>query len=138
MQSEFDALQKTHTWYLVPLHPQQNLVGYKWVYCVKHKADGSINRFKARLVTKCFHQQKGLDYYETFNLVAKHVTIRLLLALATQYDWFFHQLDVSNAFLHGNLSEDVFMVQPFGFIDSSKPDYACKLHRSLYGLKQSS
>ncbi|KAM1594973.1 hypothetical protein PS2_001292 [Malus domestica] len=109
MQDEFQALQSTGTWDLVPSHPSYNLVGCKWVFKVKHKADGSIDRYKARLVAKGFHQQEGLDFSETFSPVAKPPTIRILLSLAVHYDWFIHQLDVSNAFLHGQLKEDVYM-----------------------------
>ncbi|KAM1227837.1 hypothetical protein ACFX2J_007008 [Malus domestica] len=115
MQKEYNALLTTGTWSLVPSHPSQNLVGCKWVFRIKRKADGTIDRYKARLVAKGFHQQAGLDYTDTFSPVAKPVTIRLLLTLASQYDWFLNQLDVSNAFLHGSQSENVFMQQPTGF-----------------------
>ncbi|CAL8993855.1 unnamed protein product [Prunus brigantina] len=136
MQSELNALLQTNTWTLVPPSPLYNLVGCKWVYRVKFKPDGSVDRFKARLVAKGFHQQEGLDYHETFSPVAKPVTIRLLFSLAIQYGWFLHQLDVSNAFLHGYLHDDVYMEQPPGFSDPLKPHFVCKLNRSLYGLKQ--
>ncbi|KAM1315704.1 hypothetical protein ACFX2F_019436 [Malus domestica] len=136
MQVEYQALQSTGTWVLIPHNPQYNLVGCKWVFKLKHKADGSIERYKARLVAKGFHQKEGLDFSETFSPVAKPPTIRLLLSIAITYGWFIHQLDVSNAFLHGSLKETVYMVQPPGFIDPANPHHVCKLQRSLYGLKQ--
>ncbi|CAN6683923.1 unnamed protein product [Malus baccata var. baccata] len=132
MQSEFQALQSTGTWELVPHNPTYNLVGCKWVFKVKHKPDGTIERYKARLVAKGFHQHEGLDFSETFSPVAKPTTIRILLSIAINYDWFIHQLDVSNAFIHGHLKEDVYMIQPPDFVDPSKPHHVCKLRKSLY------
>ncbi|KAM2743005.1 hypothetical protein EV2_031394 [Malus domestica] len=136
MKDEFQALQTTKTWDLVPFNLSYNLVGYKWVFKIKHKPNGSIERYKARLVAKGFHQQEGIDFSETFSLVAKPTTIRIVLSIAVTYDLFVHQLDVSNAFLHGSLKEVVFMVQPPNFVDSTQPNHVCKLKRSLYGLKQ--
>jgi hypothetical protein len=136
MTHEYNALLSNQTWTLCsrPLH--HNVVRNKWVFKVKQKSDGSVDRFKARLVAKGFEQKSGIDYHETFSLVIKPATIRLLLALAMQFDWQLRQLDVSNAFLHGVLEEEVYMEQPQGFVDPSFPNHVCKLHKSIYGLKQ--
>ncbi|KAM1753969.1 hypothetical protein ACFX12_006499 [Malus domestica] len=103
---------------------------------IKGKPDGTVERYKACLVAKGFHQQEGIYFQETFCPVAKPVTIRILLTLVMQFDWFLNQLDISNAFLHETLKDEVFMQQPPGFTDPFKASYVCKLHQSLYGLKQ--
>ena len=87
MDNEFAALQRQGTWTLVPPSPSQNLVGCKWVYKLKHNSDGSISRYKARLVAKDFHQQYGVDFEESFSLVIKPPTVRIILSLATQFNW---------------------------------------------------
>ena len=136
MKDELSALHSQGTWSLVPLPHQRNLVGCKWVFKIKKNADGSIGRYKARLVAKGYNQEKGVDYGETFSPVVKPTTVRLVLALAAQFNWTLRQLDVKNAFLHGVLQEEVYMAQPPGFLDATHSDYVCKLHNSLYGLKQ--
>ena len=136
MNVEFTALMKNGTWTLVPPRPTMNLVGCKWVFRIKRKPDGSIDRYKARLVAKGFHQQPGIDYSDTFSPVVKPTTIRVVLSIAVSANWSICQLDVQNAFLHGTLEEDVYMVQPPGFTHPSFPDHVCHLHKALYGLKQ--
>ena len=136
MNEELSALQKTNTWTLVPYQPHMNVVGYKWVFRIKHNPDGSIDRFKARLIAKGYHQQQGIDFDETFSPVAKPTTIRLLFTFAVQFDWPIFQIDVNNAFLHGHLKEEVYMEQPPGLKNPSTIPMVCKLQKSLYGLKQ--
>ncbi|CAL8121905.1 unnamed protein product [Prunus armeniaca] len=136
MNEELNALIKNGIWSLVPYDPSMNVVGCKWVFRVKRKADGTIDRYKARLVAKGFHQQKGVGYTETFSPVVKPTTIRTVLSLAVSNGWEARQLDVSNAFLHGHLKEEVYVIQAPGFLDSFQPHHVCKLYRSLYGLKQ--
>ncbi len=109
----------------------------KWVFKTKRGVDGSVSRFKARLVAKGFSQRYGCDYDETFSPVVRGESIRTLLALATQKDLHLHQMDVQTAFLNGRLEEEVYMEQPAGYQVKGKENQVCKLHRSIYGLKQS-
>jgi hypothetical protein len=137
MNDELEALTKTGTWTFVDSPPHIKPIGSKWVYKVKHKADGTIERYKARLVAKGYNQVEGLDFFDTFSPVAKLTTVRTLLAIASVKQWHLHQLDVNNAFLHGDLLEDVYMQVPDG-VTPPKPGQVCKLLKSLYGLKQAS
>jgi hypothetical protein len=136
MQAEYAALLTNDTWSLVPRPPGVTLVTGKWIYRHKLLADGSLDRYKARWVLRGFTQRLGVDFDETFSPVVKSATAGVVLSLALSQNWPIHQLDVNNAFLHGTLIETVYCVQPFGFIDSSRPDFVCRLNKSLYGLKQ--
>ncbi|PNX68147.1 hypothetical protein L195_g056008, partial [Trifolium pratense] len=136
MDEELEALHKNQTWKLVPRTPNLHVIGSKWVFKSKLKPDGSLDRLKARLVAKGYHQVDGVDYTETFSPVIKPGTIRLIITIALVQKWSIRQLDVKNAFLHGVLSENIYMEQPPGIIDLQYPNHVCKLQKALYGLKQ--
>jgi hypothetical protein len=136
MSNELTALMQHGTWDLVLPPSNCKPVGCKWVFRVKRKADGSVDRFKARLVAKGYNQRPGVDYKDTFSPVVKPATIRAVLSIAVMNGWSLRQMDVNNAFLNGELTETVFMEQPPGFKDLSKPNHVCRLRKAIYGLKQ--
>ena len=113
MAVEISALEANHTWTLTALPLHKKTIGCKWVYRVKYKSDGTVERYKARLVAKDFTQKEGLDYIETFSPVAKLVTVKCLLAVADVQGWYLCQHDVNNAFLHGELKEEVTGMQAY-------------------------
>ena len=137
MDKEIAALESNRTQTFIALPFGKKPIGFKWVYKIKRKADGSIERYKAHLVAKGYTQLQGVDYSETFSPVVKLTMVRLVLALATAKNWFLLQLEVNNTFLHGDLIEDVYMMVPPGF-QTPKEGLVCKLQKSLYGLKQAS
>ncbi|XP_058751952.1 uncharacterized mitochondrial protein AtMg00820-like [Vicia villosa] len=114
MQVELSALMKTNTWNIVYLPANTNPICCRWVYKIKHHADGIIERFKARIVSKGYNQIKGLYYFKTYSHVTKLTTVRTVIAIVSINNWHLHLLDVNNAFLHGQLQEDVYMTIPPG------------------------
>ena len=137
MQQEIKALEENNTWSIVDLPKGMHAVGSKWIYKIKYKADDEVERFKARLVAKGYSQQEGLDYDDTFSPVAKMLTVRCVIVLAVSKGWPMYQMDVYNAFLQGDLEEEVYMEMPEGFRKLGE-NKVCKLLKSLYGLKQAS
>lgn len=135
---EMDSLRKNGTWVLVRRPQDRKVISCKWLYKIKPGiTEEEPERPKARLVARGFTQKEGIDYHEVFAPVVKHVSIRTLLSLVVNLDLELEQMDVKTAFLHGNLEEDLYMEQPEGYEDKSKPDHVCLLKKSLYGLKQS-
>ena len=114
MDDEMDALGDSGTWDLTPLPKEKKEIGCKWVYKVKHNADGTINRYKACLVAKGYALTYGIDFKETFSPIAIMETVRVVIAMAAAKGWDLQQMDVKNAFLNGDLQEEVYMEQPEG------------------------
>ena len=137
MDEEMKSLQKNETWKLVDHLPGKKSVGCRWVYTVKYKADGTIERFKARLVVKGYTQTYEIDYIETFAPVSKINTVRVLLSLAANLDWLLQQFDVKNTFLHRELSKEVYIEFPPGYTPERHSQKVCRLKKALYWLKQS-
>jgi hypothetical protein len=136
MDEEMEALDANVTWELEALLEDKKAIGCKWVYKVKHNADGSVSRYKARLVAKGYAQTYGIDYEETYSLVAKMTIVRAIITRATTKGWSLHQMDVKNVFIHGDLHEEMYMEQPPSYVDQTHPNLVCRLKKALYGLKQ--
>jgi hypothetical protein len=126
--------EDNQTWTVCPLPNGKKALGFKWVYKIKYHSDGTIEHYKDRLVILGNHQVEGVDDTETFAPIAKMVTVRIVLAVAATKGWELHQIDVHNAFLHGELQEEVFMKIPPG-LRTSQSEMVCKLRKSLYRLK---
>lgn len=138
MDLEIEAIKKNETWQLTTLPKGAKKIGVKWVFKTKLNENGEVDKFKARLVAKGYAQQQGIDYHEVFVPVARWDTIRMVLALAAQKGWCVYQLDVKSAFLHGELTEDVYVEQPLGYVRKGEEEKVYKLKKALYGLKQAS
>lgn len=135
MEEEMNSLEKNETWSLTELPAGKKALQNKWVFRIKEEPDGS-KRYKARLVVKGYQQKKGIDYTDIFSPVVKMTTVRIVLSIVAAEELHLEQLDVKTAFLHGDLEEDIYMVQPEGFQVAGKENLVCKLIKSLYGLKQ--
>ena len=106
---------RNDVWDVVPRPEGKSIVTSKWIYKIKHVANGSIEKYKARFVARGFSQKEGIDYEETFALVAKYTSIRSVLSLAVVMKWKIHQMAVNTAFLNGVVEEEVYVEQPLGF-----------------------
>ena len=137
MVNEMQAFDDNGTWDLPLLLTGKKAIGCHWVFAIKFNPDGSVFRLKARLVAKGYAQTYGVDYSDTFSPIDKLTSIRLAISLVASYDWDLHELDIKNAFLHGDLQEEVYMEQPPRFVAREEIGKVCRLRKSLYGLKQS-
>ena len=135
MQEEMDSLQKNDTYELVKLPESRKALKNKWVFKLKKDGDKPV-KYKAHLVVKGFGQKRGIDFDEIFSPVVKMSSIRVILRLVASLDLELEQMDVKTSFLHGDLDEEIYMVQPKGFEKTRKEHLVCKLKKSLYGLKQ--
>ncbi|GJR17742.1 retrovirus-related pol polyprotein from transposon TNT 1-94 [Tanacetum coccineum] len=136
MQEELNQFIANDVWELVPQPRNMTIIGTKWVFRNKLDENGIVSRNKARLVAQGYNQQEGIDYDETYALVARLESIRILLAYACALEFKLFQMDVKSAFLNGFINEEVYVAQPSGFIDFEKPNHVYKLKKALYGLKQ--
>eukprot|EP00253_Pinus_taeda_P002301 PITA_02301 len=127
---------KNDVWEVEPRPEGKSVVTSRWLYKVKHAADGSIEKFKARFVAKGFSQGEGVDYEETFAPVARYTSIRSIISIAAEMGWKIHQMDVKTTFLNGFIQEEVYIEQPQGFEVHGKESHVCRLKKALYGLKQ--
>lgn len=136
MDEEIASLRKNNTWSVVSPEKDKKTIDNRWVFKLKRKPDGEIDRFKARLVAKGYSQKPGIDYHETFRPVVKFDSIRIILSLAASRKMVLQQFDIKMAFLNGKLAEKIFMKQPEGYENGTED--VCRLERSLYGLKEAS
>ncbi|GJX74650.1 zinc finger, CCHC-type containing protein [Tanacetum coccineum] len=136
IDDEIGSIMENNTWVLSDLPPGCKPLGCKWIFKRKMKVDGTIDKFKARLVIQGFRQKEGIDYFDTYAPVARITTIRLLLALAAIHNLVIYQMDIKTAFLNRDLDEEVYMKQLEGFVMPGNEHKVCKLVKSLYGLKQ--
>jgi hypothetical protein len=131
-----DSILSNGTWELVDRPYDCKPVGYKWVFKKKLRPDGTIDKYKSRLVAKGYTQKEGEDFFDTYSHVARLTTIRVLFSLAASHGLLIHQMDVKTIFLNGELEEKIYMAQADGFVVKGQEDKMCKLQKSLYGLKQ--
>nr|GEY73396.1 retrovirus-related Pol polyprotein from transposon TNT 1-94 [Tanacetum cinerariifolium] len=136
MQEELDQFSRLKVWRLVPRPEGKSVIKTKWIFKNKKDESSLVIRNKARLVAVGYSQQEGIDYDETFALVARIEAIRLFLAYAAHKDFTVYQMDVKTPFLIGILKKEVYVGQPSGFVSKQYPDHVYALDKALYGLKQ--
>ena len=136
INSEVESILSNHTWKLVDLPPGNKPLQCKWIFKRKMKADGDIDKYKARLVVKGYKQREGLDYFDTYSPITRITSIRMLISIAAVYKLEIHQMDVKTTSLNGDLEEEIYLEQLEGFIVPGQEQKVCRLIKSLYGFKQ--
>jgi hypothetical protein len=136
VMEEYQSIMKNDAWDIVPRPKGKSVVTSKWIYKIKHVADRSIEKHKERFVAIGFSQVEGIDYDETFALVARYTSIQTIIVLASALGWRLHQMDVKTTFLNGEIEEEVYIEQSNGFVIHGKEAHVCRLKKALYGLKQ--
>jgi hypothetical protein len=136
MTKEHQSIMKNEVWEIIPRPKEKLVVTSKWVYKIKHAADGSVDKYKERFVATGFSQKEGEDYDETFSLVARYTSIRAIISLVASMGLKLHQMDVKTTFLNGAIEEEVYIEKPQGFEVQSRDTHVFKLKKALYGLKQ--
>ena len=135
IQEEIEALHKNKTWKLVPLPHRRKAIGNKWVYKIKRDGNDQIEWYRARLVVKKYAKKESNNFNEIFSPVIRLTTIRMVLAMCATFDLHLEQLDVKTVFLHRELEEKIYMLQPEGFAENGRENLVCRLNKYLYCLK---
>jgi hypothetical protein len=133
---EYQSIIKNDVWEIVPKPKSKDVVSSKWLYKIKHAADGSIEKYKERCVARGFSKKEGNDYEETFSLVSRYTSIKTSISLTAKMKWKLHQMDMKTTFLIFVIEEEVYIEQPQGFEVEDRKTRVCRLKKALYGLKQ--
>ena len=135
VMTEYDSIMQNDVWEIIPRLEGKSVVTSKWIFKIKHATNGSIQKYKARFVARGFSQREGVDYDETFALVARFTSIHTIIALASTMRWRLYQMNVKTTFLNGEIEEEVYVEHSDGFAVHGKESHVCGLKKTLYGLK---
>jgi hypothetical protein len=136
MTEEYQSIMKNDVWDIVLIPKGKFVVTSKWIYKIKHASYGSVEKYKAIFVARGFSQVEGIDYEETFAHVARYTSIRTIISLVASMGWRLHQMYVKTSFINGEIEEEVYIEQSYGFVIHEKESHVCRLNKSMYGLKQ--
>jgi hypothetical protein len=131
MIEEYESILKNDVWEVVPRPQGKSVVTSKWIYKIKHAADGRVEKFKAKSVARGFFQKEGIDYDEIFALVARYTSIKVIISLVSASNWKLHQMDVKTVFFNGEVEQEVYIEYPEGFVIHGKESHVCKLKKAL-------